>query len=129
MISVFDTNILIDYLRGIPKANEEFQRARDLYISRISWMEVLVGGKSQAEKESLNKFLQQFTILEITPSICQIAVDIKAQHRMALPDTIIWATAKNCRGCLTTRNHKDFPETLDGIRITIHTWSLSANMN
>jgi predicted nucleic acid-binding protein len=80
-------------------------------------MEVLVGSKNESEKELLKKFLKQFIIIEITPSICEIAVNIRAQRRMALPDAIIWATAKNCNGCLITRNHKDFPEKLDGIRI------------
>ena len=41
--ALFDTNILIDYLRGIPAAREELDRYETRAISVITWMEVLTG--------------------------------------------------------------------------------------
>ena len=41
--ALFDTNILIDYLRGIPAAREELDRHETRAISVITWMEVLTG--------------------------------------------------------------------------------------
>ena len=38
--ALFDTNILIDYLRGIPAAREELGRYRPKAISLVTWMEV-----------------------------------------------------------------------------------------
>lgn len=35
--ALFDTNILIDYLRGIPAAREELERFEQRAISLITW--------------------------------------------------------------------------------------------
>jgi predicted nucleic acid-binding protein len=41
--ALFDTNILIDYLRGIPAAREELTCYRQKAISLVSWTEVPIG--------------------------------------------------------------------------------------
>ena len=41
--ALLDTNILIDYLRGVGAARTELGRYQDKAISIITWMEVLVG--------------------------------------------------------------------------------------
>jgi len=41
--ALFDTNILIDYLRGIEASRTELDRYEDKAISIVTWMEVLVG--------------------------------------------------------------------------------------
>ena len=43
MIAVFDTNIIIDALNGVAAADAEYSRYERVLISRITWMEVLVG--------------------------------------------------------------------------------------
>jgi predicted nucleic acid-binding protein len=43
MIAVFDTNIVIDALNGVAEADAEYSRYERVLISRITWMEVLVG--------------------------------------------------------------------------------------
>jgi len=45
MIAVFDTNIVIDTLNGIDQADTEYEH---VLISRITWMEVLVGVQGDA---------------------------------------------------------------------------------
>jgi predicted nucleic acid-binding protein len=41
--ALFDTNILIDFLKGVPEAEIEFEAWHDKAISLISWIEVMVG--------------------------------------------------------------------------------------
>ena len=41
--SLFDTNILIDYLKGIPFAVAEIDGSASRAISVISWREVMAG--------------------------------------------------------------------------------------
>ena len=41
--ALLDTNILIDFLRGLPAARDELNRYEDKAISVITWMEVMVG--------------------------------------------------------------------------------------
>ena len=43
MIAVFDTNIVIDALNGVDEADVEYGRYERVLISRVTWMEVLIG--------------------------------------------------------------------------------------
>lgn len=43
MKALFDTNVLIDFLAGIPQARGEIDRYDDAAISIVTWMEVLIG--------------------------------------------------------------------------------------
>ena len=49
---LFDTNILIDYLRGIPQARAECDRHADRAVSIISWMEVMAGSTAANEADA-----------------------------------------------------------------------------
>lgn len=116
MIAVFDTNIVIDALNGISEADTEFDLYERVIISRITWMEILVGEK-ESDKQ-LRDFLEDhFEIAPIDLTISEIAVQVRRQYRMRLPDAIIWATAKVYSAVLVTRNTKDFDPNWDGIRV------------
>lgn len=116
MIAVFDTNIVIDALNGVSKADEEYNLYERVIISRITWMEILVGEKGNDKQ--LRDFLEnQFEISNIDLNISEVAVQLRRQYRMRLPDAIIWATAKTNNSILITRNTKDFDSRWDGIRI------------
>jgi len=43
VIAVFDTNIVIDALNGTSEADTEFNLYERVIISRITWMEILIG--------------------------------------------------------------------------------------
>jgi predicted nucleic acid-binding protein len=43
VIGCFDSDVLIDYFDGVAAAAEELSRYERVAISRITWMEVLVG--------------------------------------------------------------------------------------
>jgi predicted nucleic acid-binding protein len=116
MIAVFDTNIVIDALNGISEADTEFDMYERVVISRITWMEILVGEKESDRQ--LRDFLEDhFEIAPIDLTISEIAVQLRRQYRMRLPDAIIWATAKARNAVLVTRNTKDFAPHWDGIRV------------
>ena len=115
-IAVFDTNIIIDALNGIDKADTEYQRYQRVYISLITWMEVMVGID---ENDTLTEdFLQRYFItLPITQNIAEQAVIVRKQQKIKLPDAIIQATAQVHNALLVTRNTRDFPENSQGVRI------------
>jgi predicted nucleic acid-binding protein len=110
--ALFDTNILIDYLNGIPDAGKEIGRYREKAISLITWMEVMVGATAQDET-IIKAFLSQFELLPIDSTVSAEAVAIRRTRRIKLPDAIILATARTTDRLLVTRNTKDFPTDVD----------------
>jgi hypothetical protein len=115
--AVIDTNVLVDYLRGIPQARRELAHYQRPAISLITWMEILIGASTDAEERVLRTFLQRFEALAITDAVGDRAVQLRRAHRIRLPDAIIWATAEVAGMILVTRNTRDFPQDHPGIRV------------
>ena len=116
--ALFDTNILIDYLNGIPAAKTELDRYTgkdDKAISVIAWMEVLVGTTPETEQVT-RSFLASFLSLPIDAPVASRSVKIRKSHKIKLPDAIVWATAQVHGRILVTRNTKDFAENEPGVR-------------
>lgn len=112
----FDTNILIDFLNGIPQAKREIERFPDRAISLITWMEVLAGTPAHSEAET-RFMLSQFTCLAITLEVAEQAVQLRKNRGIKLPDAIIWASSELDGRVLVTRNSKDFPAGTFGIHV------------
>jgi len=112
----FDTNIVIDWLKRSPQAISELARYSTHRISRIVWTEVLAGEAPDA-RESVRQALANFDIVELDARIASSAADIRHRSRMKLMDAYILATAQVNGGILITRNTRDFPAELPGIRI------------
>jgi predicted nucleic acid-binding protein len=117
MKAVFDTNILIDYLRGIADAKKEIARYQKPSISIVTWMEVLAGASDAQEAQLLRNFLSQFHVHALTDNIAERAVVLRRSHNIRLPDAIIWATAQELGQTLVTRNTRDFPTNGPNIRV------------
>lgn len=117
MRAIFDTNILVDYLRGIAKARAEIARHRDKAVSVVGWMEVLVGAQDDEEEVVIRSFIAGFEIVELNRRIAEEAVRLRRTQRIRLPEAIIWATARVAGALLVTRNTKDFPKDDPGVRI------------
>ncbi len=113
---LFDSCILIDYLRGIPQARGECDRHTNRAISLITWMEVMAGATA-ANEDDTRAFLHNFHAVSLTPEIAERAVAIRRAKKMKLPDAIIQASAEIERRVLITRNTRDFPASTSGIRV------------
>jgi predicted nucleic acid-binding protein len=114
--AVIDTNILIDYLLGLPAARLELDRYRDPFISVITWMEVMVGATPQTANAT-RAFLDRFELLGIDAETAEQAVQLRRCQRIKLPDAIIWATAQIHQCLLVTRNTRDFDPAEPGVRL------------
>lgn len=71
---IFDTDILIDVLRGDTDAFNFLQTQSEqtqLAISVVTQMELIVGCRNKNELQSLNNFLNKFLHLKITESISE----------------------------------------------------------
>ncbi len=116
MKALFDTNILIDYLNGIPAAKNEIARFEQPLISLITWMEVLAGANAD-EEPKVRAFLRRFGCRSIDGAVAERTVVLRQTRRLKFPDAIIRATALNESALLVTRNTKDFPVEEPGIRV------------
>jgi predicted nucleic acid-binding protein len=115
--AVFDTNILIDLLNGRAEANDEAGRYSSLAISRITWIEVLIGARNHEDQSQVERFLGYFEIIELDEPVAREAISLRQQHRLRLPDAIIWAAARLRDSVLVTRDFRDFPTGDPGIRV------------
>lgn len=111
MTGFFDTNILIDFLNGIPEAQVATAPYGRRCISRITWMEVLAGVKDTPGEDIARTFLAQFDVMEITEDVAEAALTLRKHHvpKLKLPDAIILASARLMGTRLITRNSRDFP--------------------
>jgi len=114
--AVFDTNVLIDHLGGIPQARNELRRFDARAISVVTWAEVLVGTPPDREPAT-RAFLDAFAVVDLDREIAARAVTLRRDHRIKLPDAVIWATAAAIGALLVTRNTKDFPADDPAIRV------------
>ena len=112
----FDTNILIDWLLDRPQALAELSRYARPRISRIAWAEVLAGEPLET-RDHVRELIAPFEIVEVDGRIALTASDIRHRTRMKLLDALILATAQVNGAILVTRNTKDFPAEMPGIRV------------
>ncbi|HXH14594.1 MAG TPA: type II toxin-antitoxin system VapC family toxin [Sphingomonas sp.] len=112
----FDTNILIDWLMDQPQAVRELSQYARHRISRIVWTEILTG-EPPDRRGQVQALLDPFEIVEIDHRIALAAADIRHRTRIKLMDAFILATSQVNGAILITRNTKDFPADLPGIRI------------
>jgi predicted nucleic acid-binding protein len=113
----FDSNILIDALGTVAQARHELSRARSGSISRLSWIEIMAAAPAAARTQT-ELFLRRFQTIEISEDIARRAALLCGQHRrLRLPDAIVWASAQATNMILVTRNTRDFPANMLGIRV------------
>ncbi len=117
----FDSNIIIDALRGFREAHGELQRAIQrggrVWISRMVWIEVMSKGSGDGLRRA-ERFLEGFGIDEVDAEIGSRAAALRRERpRLKSPDAIILATALTRGRVLVTRNIRDFPAEMPGVRV------------
>ncbi len=94
MRAVFDTCILVDYLRGLESAREALDRVDEPWISILTWMEILSNTNDKEEREVLREFLESFRVHPLTQEIAAEAVRVRSSSSADLPEAIVLATAR-----------------------------------
>jgi predicted nucleic acid-binding protein len=117
----FDASIVIDALTGFDPARSEIRRASSggarAWISRMVWVEVLSKGTQETLRDA-EAFLAGFGIDELDAEIAGRAAALRRERpRLKLADAIILASALVRGRVLITRNTKDFPAEMPGIRV------------
>ena len=128
---VFDTNILIDYFRGIDKCAEFLDSTypKKRAISAITLLELCQGEYERGKKgrERIIDFLKDYRmiVLPITPRIYKVAEKLIRRYQqkgLDLTDAMIAATCIRTRYTLITRNIRHF-KPIDNLRVEIPPYS------
>ena len=117
----FDSNILIDALAGYDAARGEIDRATEYgsraWISRLVWIEVMSKGEGDGLRRA-EMLLSGFEVDEVDAEIASRAAALRRERgRLKVMDAIVLATAQTRGRVLVTRNTKDFPAEMPGIRV------------
>ena len=113
---VFDTDIIINFLRGREEARtfiSSFIGEATLYCSVITVAEIFAGMREQ-ERKKTEELLDSLNIIEVTKEIAEKAGSYKNRiksHHLELDDCLIAASAKSIEAILATGNIKHYPMT------------------
>jgi predicted nucleic acid-binding protein len=111
---VFDTDVLIWFLRGDRRAVALIESRPDRGASIISLMELFQGARSTREIKVIRRFLQDlhFQILPVNETISHLAATLMEDHALRdglqLADALIAATARETVSLLATGNARHF---------------------
>jgi len=111
-ILLFDTDVLIDLLRGNQKTLDqvnEIQQGLALYCSIITVAEIYAG-MFPSEKKSTDALLDSFVHIPVHEEIAKLAGKLRNKHkRIELMDCLIAASAMYLDATLLTKNGKHYP--------------------
>ncbi len=111
---LFDTDVLIWYLRGNIKSAKLIQETAGKKISAVGYMELLQGARNKAEIKVIRSFLKEaaFETLPITENIGYRASVYMEEYclktGMCMADALLAATAAENQLILCTGNGKHY---------------------
>ena len=114
MPALYDTDILIDLLRGKPEARSALNGDRpDIFVSVITVAELYQGVRDGHERQTLMELLAELIVLDVNEDIAREGGlhrrAYKQSHGSGLSDCLIAATAQQYSLTLKTLNVRHFP--------------------
>lgn len=99
---VLDTNIVLYFLAG--RLTQNLPKA-EFYVSVITEMELLSYPLLKSDEEAeIHSFFNDVTIVDLNREIKQLAIGLRRQYRLKLPDAIVAATAQHLKAELYTND-------------------------
>ncbi len=111
---LIDTDVMIDFLRGHPKAVALVQKhSSRIILSSIVAAELYAGVRGDEELDTLDNLMSLFQVVPVTPSLARTGGLYKRDcfkvHGVGLADAIVAATAESEDADLKTLNIKHYP--------------------
>lgn len=110
---LIDTDVLIDYFKGNPKAIDFMENLEnELLISAITVAELFSGIREGKERQTIDAFISAFEFVPISLEIAKkgglIRRDFGKSYGIGFGDSMIAATALETNSTLITLNLKHF---------------------
>jgi predicted nucleic acid-binding protein len=111
---LLDTDVLVDFFRGHPKAVAFINKHSDrIILSAIVVAELFAGAKGDAELSALEEFVSIFRVVPVNVEIAKAGGLYRSKfgksHGVGLADAILAATAEAENAELKTLNTKHYP--------------------
>lgn len=111
---LLDTDVLVEYLRGRPRAIEYVESLDDeLLVSAITVAELQAGARGGEEEAALEAFLGAFGVLPVDAAVAREGGALRRRygpsHSTGLADAIVGASAQQRGARLVTVNRRRFP--------------------
>jgi predicted nucleic acid-binding protein len=111
---LIDTDVMIDFLRGHPKAVALVKKhAARIILSSIVTAELYAGVRGDEELDTLDNLVSLFRVIPISPSLARAGGlnkrDYSKAHGVGLADAIVAATCDAENAELKTLNIKHYP--------------------
>jgi predicted nucleic acid-binding protein len=111
---LIDTDVLIDFLRGLENAKGFIASLpKQVYVSAITVAELHVGVRNGKERTALTEFLDTLETIVLDAELAAegglLRRDYGKSHGVGLNDALIAATALKNRLQLVTLNDKHYP--------------------
>jgi len=111
---LIDTDVMIDFLRGHPKAVALVKKhSSRIILSSIVIAELYAGVRGDEELDTLDNLVSLFRVIPVSPSLARAGGlnrrDYSKAHGVGLADAIVAATCEAENAELKTLNIKHYP--------------------
>jgi hypothetical protein len=111
---LIDTDVMIDFLRGHPKAVALVKKhSSRIILSSIVTAELYAGVRGDEELDTLDNLVSLFRVIPVSPSLARAGGlnkrDYSKTHGVGLADAIVAATCEAENAELKTLNVKHYP--------------------
>lgn len=106
---VLDSDVLINYSKEEISLDYYFHNYEKVYISVITYMEVMgFDFQNKKEEKLLKDVLKRIGMININEFIINKVIEVRKKFKIKLPDAIIFATSTHINADLITFNEEDF---------------------
>ena len=120
MVSLIDTDVMIDVSRGNASAVSYLDSQSDLAISIITAQELIVGARDKRDIVGIDSLVSTYPVIHMDMAIGQLAYDLLKRYAksdgLRTFDSLIAATAIRLGFELVSRNRRHFAM-IDGLRL------------
>ena len=109
-MNIIDSSLWLEYFAGTLENDliiDMIEESSSQYVPSICIYEVfkrMLTDKGESAALSSISFMQNATVISITPQIAVLAARLGKEHRLPMADSIIYATAKVCDAGIYTQD-------------------------
>lgn len=110
---LIDSDVLIDFLRGLGPAVKYLDKVDAAAVSAITVAEVYSGARNADEESAIEDFLKSVAVLQVDLDVARLGGRLRQQflpsHNVEIADALIAATSQLHDLTLVTLNRRHYP--------------------